>query len=93
MVSLILFALGTGRVTKTLIIIFVPKPEHKHGFELSPGLTFIDIIVTKCIFRVLAAVMSSKYLHPEIREKGGAYGGGAMAGRKGAISFKISYFY
>jgi len=25
--------------------------------------------------------MSSKYLHPEIREKGGAYGGGATAGR------------
>jgi len=30
--------------------------------------------------RVLAAVLSSKFLHPEIREKGGAYGGGAMAG-------------
>merc|ERR550534_772482 len=29
--------------------------------------------------RVLAAVLGSKFLHPEIREKGGAYGGGAMA--------------
>ena len=31
--------------------------------------------------RVLASVLSSKYLHTEIREKGGAYGGGATAGR------------
>ena len=29
--------------------------------------------------------MSSKYLHPEIREKGGAYGGGATAGRNWKI--------
>jgi len=29
---------------------------------------------------VLAALLSSKYLHSEIREKGGAYGGGAVAG-------------
>ncbi|XP_023336821.1 presequence protease, mitochondrial isoform X2 [Eurytemora carolleeae] len=36
--------------------------------------------------RVLAAVMSSKYLHPEIREKGGAYGGGATAG-SGTFTF------
>ena len=26
-------------------------------------------------------MLSSKYLHTEIREKGGAYGGGATAGR------------
>eukprot|EP00088_Acartia_fossae_P035906 TRINITY_DN37032_c0_g1_i1.p1 TRINITY_DN37032_c0_g1~~TRINITY_DN37032_c0_g1_i1.p1 ORF type:complete len:312 (+),score=68.01 TRINITY_DN37032_c0_g1_i1:25-936(+) len=36
--------------------------------------------------RVLGAVMSSKFLHPEIREKGGAYGGGAMAG-SGTFTF------
>jgi len=36
--------------------------------------------------RVLAALMSSKYLHTEIREKGGAYGGGASAA-SGAFSF------
>jgi len=30
--------------------------------------------------RVLASVLSSKFLHTEIREKGGAYGGGALAG-------------
>jgi len=36
--------------------------------------------------RVLAALLSSKFLHPEIREKGGAYGGGASAG-DGAFTF------
>jgi len=36
--------------------------------------------------RVLASVMSSKYLHTEIREKGGAYGGGASAG-SGTFTF------
>lgn len=30
--------------------------------------------------RVLAALLSAKFLHQEIREKGGAYGGGAVAG-------------
>ncbi len=28
---------------------------------------------------MLAALLSAKYLHQEIREKGGAYGGGAVA--------------
>ena len=36
--------------------------------------------------RVLAALLGSKFLHPEIREKGGAYGGGASAG-DGAFTF------
>jgi len=36
--------------------------------------------------RVLASVLSSKYLHTEIREKGGAYGGGATAG-SGTFTF------
>ncbi|XP_046643709.1 presequence protease, mitochondrial-like [Daphnia pulicaria] len=37
--------------------------------------------------RVLAGIMSSKFLHPEIREKGGAYGGGAAASATGLFSF------
>jgi len=36
--------------------------------------------------RVMAALLSSKFLHPEIREKGGAYGGGASAS-DGAFTF------
>ncbi|XP_041468049.1 presequence protease, mitochondrial-like isoform X1 [Lytechinus variegatus] len=37
--------------------------------------------------RVLARLMSAKYLHREIREKGGAYGGGASMGTEGAFKF------
>merc|ERR1712106_487293 len=42
--------------------------------------------VDNASLKVLAALLSSKYLHPEIREKGGAYGGGATAG-SGAFTF------
>lgn len=37
--------------------------------------------------RVLAKLISSVYLHPEIREKGGAYGGGAKLTSEGIFSF------
>lgn len=37
--------------------------------------------------RVLARLLSSKYLHPELREKQGAYGGGARIITDGVFSF------
>lgn len=37
--------------------------------------------------RVLSKLISSTYLHPEIREKGGAYGGGAKLTTEGIFSF------
>lgn len=37
--------------------------------------------------RVLAALLSSKYLHPELREKQGAYGGGARLSTDGSFTF------
>lgn len=37
--------------------------------------------------RVLARLMTSKYLHPELREKQGAYGGGARILTDGVFSF------
>ncbi|XP_020291633.1 presequence protease, mitochondrial [Pseudomyrmex gracilis] len=37
--------------------------------------------------RVLSKLISSVYLHPEIREKGGAYGGGAKLTSEGIFSF------
>jgi len=37
--------------------------------------------------RILAGIMSAKFLHPEVREKGGAYGGGASASGAGLFSF------
>lgn len=36
---------------------------------------------------VLAKLLTSKYLHPELREKQGAYGGGARLSRDGVLSF------
>ncbi|KAM3928572.1 presequence protease, mitochondrial isoform 1-T2 [Leptodactylus fuscus] len=37
--------------------------------------------------RLLARVMTAKFLHAEIREKGGAYGGGAKLGFDGVFTF------
>ncbi|KAM4687608.1 presequence protease, mitochondrial [Discoglossus pictus] len=37
--------------------------------------------------RILARVMTAKFLHGEIREKGGAYGGGAKLGFDGIFNF------
>ncbi|KAG5893229.1 hypothetical protein JTB14_013391 [Gonioctena quinquepunctata] len=37
--------------------------------------------------RILARLLSSKYLHPELREKQGAYGGGARLMHDGVFSF------
>ncbi|KAK2896068.1 presequence protease, mitochondrial [Channa argus] len=37
--------------------------------------------------RILARMMTAKFLHGEIREKGGAYGGGARMGGAGLFSF------
>lgn len=37
--------------------------------------------------RVLSNVMTAKFLHPEVREKGGAYGGGANTTASGLFSF------
>lgn len=37
--------------------------------------------------RVLAKLLSSKYLHPELRERQGAYGGGARIGENGVFTF------
>jgi Zn-dependent M16 (insulinase) family peptidase len=38
------------------------------------------------VVQALSSLVSSSYLHPEIREKGGAYGSGAMSG-EGLWSF------
>ncbi|EFN77510.1 Presequence protease, mitochondrial [Harpegnathos saltator] len=39
------------------------------------------------VLRVLSKLITSTYLHPEIREKGGAYGGGAKLTSEGIFSF------
>ncbi|MBN3284742.1 PREP protein, partial [Polyodon spathula] len=37
--------------------------------------------------QILARLMTAKFLHGEIREKGGAYGGGARMGQGGLFAF------
>lgn len=37
--------------------------------------------------KILASLMTAKFLHTEIREKGGAYGGGAKISHNGIFTF------
>lgn len=53
--------------------------------KVVPGATYLSPDYAP--LRVLAGLMSAKFLHPEIREKGGAYGGGANASASGLFSF------
>ena len=41
--------------------------------------------------RILAKLLSSKYLHSQIREKGGAYGGGAASNPSSGVFSFYSY--
>ena len=53
--------------------------------KVLPGVSYLSADYAP--LRVLASIMSSKFLHPEIREKGGAYGGGASASSAGLFTF------
>ena len=72
---------------------FVPSVQHQHYVTPFP-INFTSQAVPTVSYthpdyaslRVLAALLSSKFLHPEIREKGGAYGGGATAS-DGCLTF------
>ncbi|XP_013406216.1 presequence protease, mitochondrial [Lingula anatina] len=74
--------------------IFSAKPDKNH-FELPFSVNFAAQSVPTVPFnhpdfaklQVLAKLMSSKYLHREIREKGGAYGGGATSNTPGVFQF------
>ena len=66
--------------------IVAPFPVHFSSLVLpgSPSYTSPDAAP----LRVLSRLLSSKYLHTEIREKGGAYGGGCSANpTSGTLSF------
>lgn len=45
------------------------------------------VLFSPLSLRVLARVMTTKFLHGEIREKGGAYGGGAKLNFDGVFTF------
>ncbi|XP_064646562.1 presequence protease, mitochondrial-like isoform X1 [Lineus longissimus] len=73
---------------------FEPTPSRVH-FECPFQVNFMGKAVRTVPYvhedyaslRVLARLLTAKYLHREIREKGGAYGGGATAARMGLLSF------
>lgn len=48
-------------------------------------LVFLDL--SPFSLRLLARLMTAKFLHTEIREKGGAYGGGAHISHNGIFNF------
>lgn len=58
---------------------------------ITPGI-YIYFVWLYVRVRVMASLLTNKYLHKEIREKGGAYGGGATAATAGHMSF-YSYRY
>merc|ERR1719362_1192161 len=69
--------------------IVAPFPVHFSSLVLpgSPSYTSPDAAP----LRVLSRLLSSKYLHTEIREKGGAYGGGCSANPTGGNFSFFSY--
>ncbi|KAI0212017.1 Presequence protease, mitochondrial [Lamellibrachia satsuma] len=73
---------------------FQPHPSETH-FELPFQVNYVGrsaktVPYTHADFsslRILGRLMTAKYLHREIREKGGAYGGGASGNSPGVVSF------
>ncbi|XP_036418293.1 presequence protease, mitochondrial [Colossoma macropomum] len=72
------------------------KPcQMKTYFELPYPVNFVSECVRTVPFKhedyaslcILGRMMTAKFLHGEIREKGGAYGGGARMGGNGLFSF------
>lgn len=51
------------------------------------GRSLIHLVHFNFSLRILARLMSAKFLHTEIREKGGAYGGGAQLSHNGIFTF------
>src|SRR5207244_10279779 len=71
------------------------KPENKVLYSISTPVGFLGHATTAVPFthedfaaiRVLTYLLSSKYLHAEIREKGGAYGSGVSIATNGMMNY------
>jgi len=74
--------------SKKKTFLSTPFPVHFCGAAL-PTVPYEH--VDSAPLRVLAKLISAKYLHPEIREKGGAYGGGATSNPSSGIFSFYSY--
>ena len=68
--------------------IATPFPVHFCGAAI-PTVPYEHI--DSAPLRVLAKLISAKFLHPEIREKGGAYGGGATSNPSSGVFSFYSY--
>jgi len=75
-------------------VTFKPSTQRTHNVLPVP-VNFTSMVVPGVSYlskdyaplRVLSNVMTAKFLHPEVREKGGAYGGGANTSSSGLFSF------
>ncbi|CAH0404377.1 unnamed protein product [Chilo suppressalis] len=75
----------------------VPMPQDKRGIHISMNIpvNFCSKVVPTVQYtnpdyaklRVLSRFLSSKYLHPVVREQNGAYGGGAALTMDGTFNF------
>nr|XP_056713996.1 presequence protease, mitochondrial [Euleptes europaea] len=89
-------ALASAQITRKLITdpTFIPCQMKTH-FLLPFPVNYISECVRTVPFttpdhaslRILARLMTAKFLHVEIREKGGAYGGGAQLAHNGIFRF------
>ncbi|XP_060104091.1 presequence protease, mitochondrial [Heteronotia binoei] len=87
---------ASTRITRKLITDPTFKPcQMKTHFLLPFPVNYIGECVRTVPFtaadhaglRILARLMTAKFLHTEIREKGGAYGGGAQLSHNGIFAF------
>lgn len=62
-----------------------------HSMLLLLLFRYLNSLFTICLLSpslcILGRMMTAKFLHGEIREKGGAYGGGAKIGGDGLFAF------
>ena len=81
-------SLGKNYRSPSKTFIATPYPVHFCGVAI-PTVPYEN--ANSAPLRVLAKLVSAKFLHPEIREKGGAYGGGATSNPSSGVFSFYSY--
>lgn len=81
-------SLGKNYRSPSKTFIATPYPVHFCGVAI-PTVPYEN--ADSAPLRVLAKLVSAKFLHPEIREKGGAYGGGATSNPSSGVFSFYSY--
>ncbi|XP_060681082.1 presequence protease, mitochondrial isoform X2 [Hemiscyllium ocellatum] len=86
---------GGSQATKKIVFSSFKACQMKTHFQLPFPVNYVSECVRTVPYLnpdfpsllVLARLLTSKFLHREIREKGGAYGGGAMLSHNGLFTF------